>query len=430
MPRETHETLQGRPARANLTSRRSFVRLAGLLVGGAGCATALGAQAFGAARALAQDGDADEAASQNGAQDSSRPDWSRLDDLDGLTWAESVELRWAQNFTLDRFEGGVSLACVKDGTRYLMVPQGAQAPASLPNDVVVLDTPASNLYLASSATLCLFAALDAVSEVSFVSVNAQDCTVEAFKQALEDGSVAFGGKYSAPDYEAFVGGGCKLAIENTMINHTPEVREKLIELGVPVIVEQSSLEAEPLGRLEWILLWGELCGVAQKAQEVLDEQAKLIDEVVESIASDPVNRTVAFFHLNANGSAVVRKPGDYVAKMIAMAGGTYVFSSLADESENNSSSVTMEMEAFYAQAKDADVIVYNSTIAGELSGLADLIALNPLLAQFKAMQNGEAWCYEQNVYQQMTSTGQIVSELHEIIAGTQQDRLEFLFRLV
>ena len=423
MPRETHTALQAWPARAQAPSRRAFVRLAGLLVAGAGCAATIAAHLLGAAQAYAQDDGAS-------GQDAARPDWSSLDGLDGLAHTESVGLRWAQNFTLDRFEGGFSLACIKDGTRYLLVPEADQAPEGLPGDVVALDAPAHNLYLASSATLCLFAALDAVGAVSFVSVSADDCTVPAFKQAIEDGCVAYGGKYSAPDYEAFLGGGCKLAIENTMINHTPEVREKLIELGVPVIVEQSSLEAEPLGRLEWILLWGELCGAAQTAQDVLDEQAKLVDEVVASIAADPVERTVAFFHLNANGSAVVRKPGDYVAKMIAMAGGTYVFSNLAGDEESNSSSVTMEMEAFYTQAKDADVIVYNSTIAGELSGLADLVALNPLLAQFKAVQNGEAWCYEQNVYQQMTSTGQIVSELHEIISGTQEDRLEFLFRLV
>lgn len=393
-------------------SRRGFVGLAGAL-----CAAGLG---MGRTPARAD---------QNGQSDG-RPEWSSLEGLEGLTHTESLALRWAQNFTLDRFEGNLSLACVKDGTRYLMVGEGGQAPESLPGDVVRLDVPASRLYLASSSTLCLFAALDAVDQVSFVSVTEQDCSVEAFAQAIEAGEVAYGGKYSSPNYEAFVGGGCSLAVENTMINHTPEVREKLIELGVPVITEQSSLEAEPLGRLEWILLWGELVGKASLAQSVLDEQAELVDEVAESVAADPVDKTVAFFYINSNGSAVVRKPGDYVAKMIAMAGGTYVFSNLAADEESNSSSVTMEMEAFYAQAKDADVVVYNSTVAGQLGSLADLVALNSLLADFKAVKSGDAWCYEQNVYQQMTSTGEIVSELHQVFAGTQEDKLTYLFRLV
>ena len=38
------------------------------------------------------------------------------------------------------------------------------------------------------------------------------------------------GKYSAPDYEALLMEECSLAIESTMIYHTPEVKEKLEEL--------------------------------------------------------------------------------------------------------------------------------------------------------------------------------------------------------
>lgn len=360
-----------------------------------------------------------------------RPSWSDPDAAGALEHAGNLALRWARGFTVDLYEGGYALACIADGTRYLFVPQGQDAPDGMAEGVVVLERPARDIYLASSSTLCLFAALEAVDNVSFASVTQDSCTVQAFSDAIGSGQVAYGGKYSSPDYEAFVGGACRLAVENTMIYHTPEVREKLIELGVPVIVEQSSLEGEPLGRLEWILLWGALLDKSDLAQQVLDEQANLVAQVQESVAKDPCDRRVAFFYINANGAAVVRKPGDYMAKMIALAGGTYAFDALEDpDAESRTSSVTMEMEAFYAQAKDADAIVYNSTVAGQLRTLADLVALNPLLADFKAVRQGQAWCCEQNVYQQMTSTGEVVAELHEIIAGTEKDRLDYLFRLV
>lgn len=42
----------------------------------------------------------------------------------------------------------------------------------------------------------------------------------------------------------------------------------------------------------------------------------------------------------------MRKPGDYVAKMITMAGGTYVPQSAEEEEENALSTMNMEMEAF------------------------------------------------------------------------------------
>ena len=419
---------------AKTLTRRDFIDLAAAAGAGAACVAALGlVGCSGADDGEVANGEATSAAQTSGSDgdnpaSAERPSWSNPEVGGNLVHTGSLDLAWATGFTVDLYEGDRALACIADGTRYLFVPAG-DAPQGIAEDVTVLERPLSNIYLASSSTLCLFAALGAVDCVSHVSVTQETCTVEAFTQAIASGDIVYGGKYSAPDYEAFLNGGCRLAVENTMIYHTPEVREKLMQLGVPVIVEQSSLESAPLGRLEWIMLWGAMLDKVSAAQEVLDRQAQLIADVEARVAAQPLDCTVAFFYINANGAAVVRKPGDYVAKMIAMAGGTYAFAQLAGADENRSSSTTLEMEAFYAQAKDADVLIYNSTVAGRLKGLDELVALNPLLADFKAVKNRRAWCCEQNVYQQMTATGEVVVDLHEAIADTERDELTFLFRL-
>ena len=415
-------------------TRRDFIDLAAAAGAGAACVAALGiVGCSGADDGEVANGEATSAAQTSGSDgdnpaSAERPSWSNPEVGGNLVHTGSLDLAWATGFTVDLYEGDRALACIADGTRYLFVPAG-DAPQGIAEDVTVLERPLSNIYLASSSTLCLFAALGAVDCVSHVSVTQETCTVEAFTQAIASGDIVYGGKYSAPDYEAFLNGGCRLAVENTMIYHTPEVREKLMQLGVPVIVEQSSLESAPLGRLEWIMLWGAMLDKVSAAQEVRDRQAQLIADVEARVAAKPLDCTVAFFYINANGAAVVRKPGDYVAKMIAMAGGTYAFAQLGSTDENRSSSTTLEMEAFYAQAKDADVIIYNSTVAGRLKGLDELVALNPLLADFKAVKNRRAWCCEQNVYQQMTATGEVVVDLHEAIADTERDELTFFFRL-
>lgn len=419
---------------AKTLTRRDFIDLAAAAGAGAACVAALGLMGCSGPDDGEVAGGAATSADQTSGSDgdnpasAERPSWSNPEVGGNLVHTGSLDLAWATGFTVDLYEGDRALACIADGTRYLFVPAG-DAPQGIAGDITVLERPLSNIYLASSSTLCLFAALGAVNCVSHVSVTQETCTVEAFTQAIASGDIVYGGKYSAPDYEAFLNGGCRLAVENTMIYHTPEVREKLMQLGVPVIVEQSSLESAPLGRLEWIMLWGAMLDKVSAAQEVLDRQAQLIADVEARVAAQPLDCTVAFFYINANGAAVVRKPGDYVAKMIAMAGGTYAFAQLAGADENRSSSTTLEMEAFYAQAKDADVIIYNSTVAGRLKGLDELVALNPLLADFKAVKNRRAWCCEQNVYQQMTATGEVVADLHEAIADTDRDELTFLFRL-
>ena len=57
--------------------------------------------------------------------------------------------------------------------------------------------------------------------------------------------------------------------------------------------------------------------------------------------------------------------------MIELAGGSYVFEGQDDG--NRSSTMTIQMEEFYAWAKEADYLIYNSTVDGELQGMGDLL---------------------------------------------------------
>ena len=109
-----------------------------------------------------------------------------------------------------------------------------------------------------------------------------------------------------------------------------------------------------------------------------------------------------------------------MAKMIRMAGGTYVPQN-AEEEENALSTMNMEMEAFYDQAKDADYIIYNSTIDGELSALKELMAKSPLLADFKAVKEGHVWCTGKNLFQETMGLGNMIQDIHKILTEEEPD---------
>lgn len=128
------------------------------------------------------------------------------------------------------------------------------------------------------------------------------------------------------------------------------------------------------------------------------------------------------------GTVNVRKPGDYVAEMIRMAGGQYVPQDLEDNG-NALSTMNMDMESFYAAAKDADILVYNSTIDGELERIEQLLQKSSLLADFKAVQNGDVWCTGQNMFQESMGLGNMILELHTILADLDPQGLTYLHRL-
>ena len=272
-----------------------------------------------------------------------------------------------------------------------------------------------------------FVSLDGLESIRLSGTNENGWYIEEAKKALKDGSILFAGKYNAPDYELILGENCSLAVESTMIYHTPEVKEKLEQFKIPVLVERSSYESHPLGRTEWIKLYGVLLGKEEEAERLFKEQ----EERMESVLSEEnTGKTVAFFYITTNGLANVRKSNDYVSKMIELAGGRYIFENLG-ENDNALSTVNMQMEEFYAKAKDADYIIYNSAIDGELQTMEQLLEKSNLLKDFKAVKNGNVWCTGKNLFQESTGLGVMIEDIHKMLSseGDSLTELTYMHRL-
>ena len=260
---------------------------------------------------------------------------------DDLTWDEHLELAYAQSFAVAYAQGGFARITI-DNIVHLLVPEGVEPPADTPEDVVILRQPLQNIYLQATAAMDCFRQLDAINAVTLSGTQADGWYIPEARQAMEDGRMIYAGKYSAPDYELIVSEDCDLALESTMIYHNPEVKEQLERLGVPVLVERSSYESHPLGRMEWIKLYGVLLDREDEAEAYFDRQ---IQQLVPVLEQENTGKTVAFFSVTSNGSVTVRKSGDYIAKAIDLAGGVYVFPDLAAE-ENALSTMNIQMETF------------------------------------------------------------------------------------
>ena len=338
----------------------------------------------------------------------------------------SYPLDYAQQFTAQTYEGGYTLLTIpEDNAQFLVVPEGAAVPEDVPEGVTVLCQPVQNIYLVSTSVMDLFIHLDALDSVALSGTRADGWYLEEAKAAMDTGSIAYAGKYSAPDYEQILAAGCSLAIENTMIYHTPEVKEQLERFSIPVLVERSSYEGSPLARMEWIKLYGILLGKESLAQQVFAQQ---VDRITPLLDQPSTGKTCAFFSITANNLANVRKGGDYVAQMIGMAGGDYVFADLTD-SGNNLSTMNLPLEDFYAGAKDADFLIYNSTIEGVVSTTDALVAKCALLADFKAVQSGNVYCTTQSFFQQSMELADFVLDLRRVFSGEDTDALQFLIHV-
>ena len=353
-----------------------------------------------------------------------------------LTYDHSMELSYAENFAVDYYEGGYKLLTTRlNGDRILIVPKHQQAPEDAealvspsaegePGKLIVLQEPVKNLYLVASSVMDMFAQLDSMDAISMCGLKEEDWYIPAAKQAMKDGTLLYAGKYSQPDYELLLSQNCSMAIENSMIYHTPEVMEKLDEFGIPTLVEYSSYEEHPLGRVEWVRFFGALLDQEEKADQLFEKQKEALKRVE---TEESTGKTVAFFYITSNGLVQVRQSTDYIPKMIELAGGKYVFENLGDP-DSRRSTVNLQLEDFYDGAQDADFLVYNTTIDRQVQTLEDLLKKCSLLKDFKAVKNHQVWCTTEDMYQQSMSAGNLIEDFHRMLTGDDKEN-RYLYRL-
>ena len=340
-------------------------------------------------------------------------------------YESSMELQYAENFKVDYYTGGYTLlTTIMDNRKFLIVPEGKKVPEDLEEDVVVLQRPIKDLYLVASSVMDMFCELNGLDTITFSGQKEESWYVEDAKQAMARGDMVYAGKYNKPDYELMVAGNCTLAIENMMISHSPEVMEKLEDFGIPVMIEYSSYESHPLGRVEWIKFFGALLGKEAEAEQAFQDQVAILEKVATDEKTD---KTVAFFFVTSNGLVQVRQSSDYVPKMIELAGGSYIFENLGDP-ESKRSTMNMQIEEFYNGAKDADFLIYNSSIDGGVATIDELLDKCAVLNDFKAVQEGKVWCTTNDMYQQSMSIGYLIEDIHTMLQEKEEE-MKYLFRL-
>ena len=241
---------------------------------------------------------------------------------------------------------------------------------------------------------------------------------------MEKGDILYAGKYSAPDYETMLDEQCTLALESTMIDHSPEVKEMIEDLGIPVMIDRASYESDPMGRAEWIKLYGVLTDHEEQAEAFFEEQ---LDSIKELDDFPNTEKTVAFFYVSTDGKVVVKRSTDYVPKMIEIAGARYVFKDLDDESGRTS--VDMSMEQFYDSAIDADYVVYNGSIDSSVKTLDDLVNKDPVMKNLTAVRNKNCWVTKSAMYQRTDLVAEMILDFHKLFSEDDPQDLKYISKL-
>ncbi len=383
----------------------------------------------GSAAAMSDEDAADGIGAETGqtdAADSTGNDTAEADPdapvIEGLTYASTMKLDYADCFHVYYYADGYKLIDIPISGQYLVVPEGGEKPEGLAEDITVIYQPLDEVYLAATGAMSFFDRLDAIDVIKMSSLDVSGWAIQAPIDAMNAGDIVFAGKYSEPDYEMMVEHDCDLALESTMILHTPEVQEMIEDLDIPVMIDRSSYELEVLGRIEWVKLYGALVNKEDVAEEVFAAQKEIVDSMEDF---ENTGKTVAFFSVNSDRSVVVRKTQDIIPNMIEIGGGKYVLEN-ADDPSTNSASMNMTMEEFYSQAVNADYIVYNGTIVGALNSVDDLLGKDPLFAEFKAVKEGNVWTVDKTWYQDTANVANLITDFNVMLTDGDPSKLTYM----
>ena len=125
------------------------------------------------------------------------------------------------------YKSGYALISIKDGDRFLVIPEDKDVPENMDSDIKIIKRPLKNVYMVSTSAMDLVCAIDEEKNIRLSGTKEKDWYVDKAKEAMKSGNMLYAGKYSAPDYELILSEKCELAVENTMIYHSPEVIDKL-----------------------------------------------------------------------------------------------------------------------------------------------------------------------------------------------------------
>lgn len=319
-----------------------------------------------------------------------------------------MELDYANRFSIEQFKGGYRMITLKDDEeeiRYLTVPEDMSVPAELDDDVCVLQLPITCVYTSSTAVTSICSAMGAMDPIQLVQT--ETWYLEDVAARMEAGTVKYAGAAKSPDYELISSCGAQLYLSS--VSPSEEVVAKFAELGIPNLAEQTSLESHPLGRVEWAKVFGVLFGAEDKAETYFEEQKALMAQVG---TDEDLGKTVALGYVSGD-KCCIRNGKDYFVQMIDMVGGTYV---CADVEPEKSGNTNVSFEEFYAKFGEAEYFFYIQW-GEKFYSIEEMVAFNPLFADFKAVQNGNVWISSPDFAQSVASIAEIASDMSTILTS-------------
>ncbi|MDE5774481.1 MAG: ABC transporter substrate-binding protein [Muribaculaceae bacterium] len=261
-----------------------------------------------------------------------------------------------------------------------LVPKDSILPAGLPT-ANVIRTPVSNALIYSGVHTGLISELGASQAIGGIC-DANYVTDSIMQVRLKAGTLTDCGLSQNPDIERIISLSPDLIMLSPYENDSHLSR--IQTLGIPILQCADYMETSPLGRAEWMRLYGLIFGVRDKSERLFsDIESEYLH--LKEIASTADYKPAVLIDQRYGQVWNVPAGHSTMGRLIEDAGGRNPFSDY-----KQSGSVALSPEQVLARAHDADIwfVRYNQKSEKTLTELANDAPVN---SRFRAFRQGNVF---------------------------------------
>lgn len=302
-----------------------------------------------------------------------------------LTAAGASEIRYAENFEIQRFDTH-QLLTVRNTARhseqvyqYALVPRG-QALPELPPDTPVIRTPVQRIVVMETVYIGYLDALDALEPIVAAATTDYISNSEIRKRVASGRvrSVQFG---QALDVEQLLTIEPDLILTSISGDPAFDIPSKLRRTGLPIVLSAGYMEPHPLARAEWIQFIAAFVEAGDRAEQLFNQVEARYQELTALTASLSERPSVL---CGAPYSGVWHVPGgqSYTAQAIEDAGGHYLW-----RDDSSQGGLPLDLESVFLKGALADFWINPSGHRTRNS----LLAADARFGRFRPAQEGAVY---------------------------------------
>ena len=262
--------------------------------------------------------------------------------------------RFAERFEIQHKEG-YSVLTVKNpwqgaknvSESYYLIPKGRIIPAGV-DSLNIIRVPVNKIICMSTTHLAMISALN--EEQTIKGVSGTDFLYEKkIRDLVENKKIADVGYEDNLNKEIVIQIAPDLVMVYGIGSESAGYISKLKELGIKIIFNADYLETDPLGKAEWIRVFGALYGKENEADSIFAVVSEEYSSLKSFIKSNVKNKPSVFLGLPWKDTWFISSGNSYISNLISDAGGNYIWKDVKSEI-----SMPFGIENVYVRAIHAD----------------------------------------------------------------------------